>query len=461
MIRPKIRKLRRYILKKDHAIDVILTTTAPNWYSWLQWLFPIVNASFLTPAILYGADQVSMGTYYLIGINAILLAWNLKHTLENLYFDTGNRLRYAIQLSIIVLAGLLGAGLALMTMPLVSADPSTFLVIFYVVNVASSIANFAASLSGMFIPWLMKHGQILIESVMGSGKRLLKLPRSISDKLNKNDEFYLTRHKCHNDEKNVNLFAKVLRNLGIGNDESSDKEILLSARKKATNFCYTYKKRNEEKVAGSFWRSKVIDTITDRTNEIVVDGKFNENSDGFRFFKGRVEWHGDKIVYDLKVLQEIMAPLKDDSNETLTEKVKTISKHVKIDYLYTVVEKLNKDKKIQLYTELNKNIHFKGKPQTLREQVHQMQEISQRLLEKRIRKKLIKFHDEEGFGVNEIRKYITNKLPNGFDEKYINKALALLQNVLEKRYANEIRPCPLEDQHGEGTCFTIKSHAGG
>jgi hypothetical protein len=456
MVLLKIRKLRRYILKKDHALNTILTTGTPNWYAWLEWLFPIVNASFLTPAILFTGESAAIGTYYLIAINAGLLLWHLKHTFENIYYDEGNRTRHVFQLLCILLAGVAGVALAWVSLPLI-ATPSTQLLIFYMVNVASSLANFSASLSGMFFPWIINQYRTIKAYVMRSTARVIKLPHSISEKLKKNDEYYLSRHGYTRDveEQKPNSFVTILRNLGIGGfQKMSDQDILVSARAKATSLCYTYRMRKENKFSGTFRENKAIDQANELANEIVVDGKFEENSDGFKFFKKRVALHTGKLVYDLEILDKITKDMGENPDQKMqSERVKTISQYVKIDGLYTVVEMLNENPNINLYKKLKANVRFNGHPKNLLEQIQQMQAISEALLEERMLEKLIKLHDEEAYGVDEIHALLRKKLPDDFPKDLVKKALALLQERIQQRSKDRIRYCPLEeDQHGVICC---------
>lgn len=451
----KTREPRSYVLTNDHTINAIFTKNQPDWYEWLKWLFPIINASVLTPAVVLTADSASLSVYALIALNTSLLLWHLKQVLTRIYYDNGNRTQHMLQLGAILCAGLVGANLAFMTLFVLGENPPSLFIGFYMINFISTLANLAASLSNMLFPWIIKQASHFKAYITHASSSIKKLPAAILKKLEKREKFYLTTNGYYNEdsvsnEVPSNAFATILREMGIGDNRLNDKDILVTARRKAANLCYTYRVRKERKFAGGFLESQTIDKVNKLANEIIAEGKFTRRSDGFGFFSARVHFHINKLIYDLKALSDITEPIMNHRDNAIRH-IRVMNEYVKIDNLPKVILNLAKNSNIKLFEHLRQNIHFKTHPQTVVEQIKELQRISKALLQQRMSKKLIKLHDEEGYSISEIVDLLYRRLPDTFkelssrDNRLINDVIQQLREKLKNRRTSKTTPCPLSE----------------
>lgn len=437
----KSRQAKPRRIKGDFTIMAMFSTSEPKWQDWIMWAYPIVNASFFTPAVVLTAATATYSTYLLIALNFSLFGWHVGQTLFNLLYDHGNRKRHVLQFLIISGFAVLGVYLALLALPLALPGASPAVVAFFIANFVTTCANFAASVCNLILPWVLSGLSRLFNSLRGAPKGITPLPNVLIDQCEASKDF-----SNHSDDV-INL-AKVLAEHQLQGSKESDQEACARYRLKVINSSFALRNRKVSKLAGLLREAALMDKLQSNANE-VVEGRLTTSSDAATFFFGLSNKNMMKLSFDLArltVIHEASQNINNDKDR-LVSFLQAVDHRVTIDGLNTALSIMRSTEKSPVEI-LNDYISFESEPKDLDGQVKSIVKIADDILAELIQVSLIKLHDEEALTVEEIAAMLKEKYfkyePNSISEGLVKKSCDNFKTFLRERenYGQTICPIP-------------------
>lgn len=436
----KKRQARPRNPKDDLTFNAIFSGNEPKWQDWIMWAYPILNASFFTPAVVLTAATATYATYFLIALNFSLFAWHVNQTFFNLLYDAGNRKRHFLQFLIICGFSGLGVYLALLALPLALPNATLAVSAFFIANFVTTSANFAATVCDLTLPWLLSSITNLIAKMRSAPKSLTILPEVIVTKSQASKDY-----STHRD--NITNLTDTLQKNQLKRDKETDEENNSRFRQKLLNLCFSFRQRKLNKFAGLLRESDAINKTQSHANEIFTCS-LSPTSDGFKFFSARSNKNMMKLSFQLQRLLSIekTAKIASNSKDNLVEFLKIVNRHLVIDGLENAVSEIESTDNSPTDI-LNNHIGFDSKCDNQKQQVQQIVRFSHEILDDIIQGNLIKLHDETALTVEEIRKKLDDKYfkhtPKSNAEQLIQHALNRFEAFLGERAKDGQATCPL------------------
>lgn len=443
----KKRKIKSYDVDLDPSILAIYPKERPDWTAWFTWLYPLLNVSLLTPAVVLTAETAVFSTYALISVNIVISVWQTGMLLHNLVYDRGNFSRHLVNVFLVIGATFLATQVAWMTLPLTIPDAPHLVKAFFVANFVSSFINFANTACLLMLPWLQKHARSMYAWFRGRPLGVIRMPSVLEERSRINDEYFYH-------DAVLKEMPRKLTSTHLKQEKEPPQQAVYRLRTKFHNLCYQYRQRKLANFAGVLTQVDKLKKVEKFGRRVFKEGKLSLGSDPSDFFYSRMHKYFSKLSFRTKQLTEIQdlhQQLQDSPEDAALFKqfLHRVNSAVTIDQLSAGLDTLSSDEGVtseQIEKMLVEYVSSEGKDGATIAQ--ELVTLSEALLAEPILHYALRLHDEVGLGVKELLSQLENNYLKKFDNLQAEAASEFVGRIvaehLEKRKTSGETVCPFE-----------------